>query len=429
MKKSEATTASSSSGSLWRDPQVLGACAVTCLFAIPFVLWLTSGQTSLGATIAISNASTLPLREFIHAATARARLSSSLSTRALSRPIFAKDGGLDFTLCHADLSAKDTASNINTPAKSNIDPFSPEGRNPDLYVANLVATMREGTLASLALSYSPPVPGSTSPPSVQLTSKSYSLLLNKYNTVADHALLVTDAFEPQANPLDRADVVAWYHTVDASNALGLFNSDATAGASQRHKHVQVIPLDSFWPLRPTDAVYPLPLDHMILPGIVAAAIAPPACGSFKTGRYPTHTLAQWPFRHSFAVIAGIGARHEEEREEGRECLYSKVFAAYAAVMADLGVDITSAPASATASPASVGPSSYNIVLTKHYILAVLRSRPAADLSSTSSSSSSSVTVKVNGFGFVGMLLGRDAAAVEDIKRAGPMSVLRQVTVE
>ena len=432
----------------WRDPQVLKVGAGTVIVLL--LLWTIMSQNFFGAKVSLSSSSAVPLRQAIHDATTRAHLSSSLSSRALSRPTFKRDGGLDFTLCHADLSSKDAASNINELARAipispisgssgGIDPFSPEGRNPELYVASLVVSMKDDHLSSIALDYAPaaPVAAPTAPaprqPESKARSKSYSLLLNKFNTVADHSLLVTDVFEPQTSPLDRLDVVAWYHAVNSCNAVGLFNSDSVAGASQRHKHVQVIPLDSFWPLRPTDAIYPLPLDHVILPAIIAGTLSPPSCGTLRAGLYPTHTLALWPFKHRFAVISGIGARHEEEREEGRECLYSKAFAAYSAVLADLGVDAAAAPASASASAsAAASPASYNVVLTKHYVLAVLRSRPSAGLdssSSASSSSSSSVTVKVNGFGFLGMLLGRDAAAVEEIAAAGPMSVLRQVGVE
>jgi ATP adenylyltransferase/5',5'''-P-1,P-4-tetraphosphate phosphorylase II len=74
-------------------------------------------------------------------------------------------------------------------------------------------------------------------------SPGYTAILNKFNTIRDHTLLVTDDFEPQANLLRPADLLAWYFCVNSIQGVGFYNSDKNAGASQAHKHMQFLPMD------------------------------------------------------------------------------------------------------------------------------------------------------------------------------------------
>jgi ATP adenylyltransferase len=67
------------------------------------------------------------------------------------------------------------------------------------------------------------------------------LLLNKYPVEPSHLLVITQGWQPQAGwvqPLDWAAVA----TVAAdTGGLWFFNSGATAGASQPHRHLQLLP--------------------------------------------------------------------------------------------------------------------------------------------------------------------------------------------
>ena len=73
----------------------------------------------------------------------------------------------------------------------------------------------------------------------------YALVLNKFPAFADHALLITAAAVPQARRLDRDDLDALHRCASAARGLGFYNSDASAGASQPHRHFQVVPGPSF----------------------------------------------------------------------------------------------------------------------------------------------------------------------------------------
>ncbi|MBU2965580.1 DUF4922 domain-containing protein [Amphritea sp. 2_MG-2023] len=67
-------------------------------------------------------------------------------------------------------------------------------------------------------------------------------LLNKFNVIDNHLLIVTREFEPQTNLLTVADFSAALTGLKAINGLVFFNGGVKAGASQPHKHLQLIPL-------------------------------------------------------------------------------------------------------------------------------------------------------------------------------------------
>lgn len=69
---------------------------------------------------------------------------------------------------------------------------------------------------------------------------SHKCLLNKYNVLDQHLLLVTQQFELQADVLNQADFNALYDCLSVAPALAFYNGGKTAGASQRHKHIQLI---------------------------------------------------------------------------------------------------------------------------------------------------------------------------------------------
>ncbi len=79
------------------------------------------------------------------------------------------------------------------------------------------------------------------PLQVEQLSTGHVLLLNKYPVQGEHMLLITDQWQPQKgwiHPLDWEAVT----TVSAdTGGLWFFNSHATAGASQPHRHLQLLP--------------------------------------------------------------------------------------------------------------------------------------------------------------------------------------------
>ncbi|MGN6316204.1 phosphorylase, partial [Trinickia sp.] len=121
-----------------------------------------------------------------------------------------EDGGVRFVI-------RQVSSLMNKPRadpsqsgepRPSVDPFLPY--DPDLFVADV--------------------------------SPTHVALLNKFNVIDHHLLIVTRAFEPQEALLDLADFQAWFACLGEFDGLGFYNGGREAGASQPHKHLQIVPL-------------------------------------------------------------------------------------------------------------------------------------------------------------------------------------------
>lgn len=200
-------------------------------------------------------------------------------------------------------------------------------------------------------------------------------VLNKYPVLDHHALVVTRRFEPQESVLTPGDFAAWWRCLLEYHALGFYNSGAIAGASQPHKHMQLVPL----PLAP--GPYAVPFDAWL------AGLAPDTA----LGRVP-----RAPFRHAFrwfgrhAGGASLRARADEAHR------------LYRLMLAEIGFD-----------PDAPGP--YNLLLTRRYLLLVPRLHDRYE------------AIAVNALGFAGSFFVPTPAALDVISRAGPVAVLRHVS--
>ena len=76
-------------------------------------------------------------------------------------------------------------------------------------------------------------------------TESHVCLLNKFNVVDRHVLIVTKAFESQEELISVADFYAALQCLGEMDGLVFFNGGKNAGASQPHKHLQMVPLPSF----------------------------------------------------------------------------------------------------------------------------------------------------------------------------------------
>jgi sulfate adenylyltransferase (ADP) / ATP adenylyltransferase len=77
---------------------------------------------------------------------------------------------------------------------------------------------------------------------------SHRLVLNKFAIVPEHFILATRDFKPQTHLLERGDVDAAYACVQAYHSAGqelfvFFNSGDHSGASQPHRHLQLLPIE------------------------------------------------------------------------------------------------------------------------------------------------------------------------------------------
>lgn len=78
---------------------------------------------------------------------------------------------------------------------------------------------------------------------------SHILVLNKFPVVPNHFILATKTFKEQTNLLEQGDLGAAYACLKAyrdngEELFGFFNSGKASGASQPHRHIQFLPVES-----------------------------------------------------------------------------------------------------------------------------------------------------------------------------------------
>lgn len=226
-------------------------------------------------------------------------------------------------------------------ATSNADPFLPY--DPDLFVADL--------------------------------SPTHVALLNKFNVVDHHLVMATRAFEEQTTLLTREDCAALLLCLTEIDGLGFYNAGPAAGASQRHKHLQLIPLAT------------LPDAHLPITPLLRSVRMTGATGS----------VPGFPFLHAYAPMHPGWL---DQRNDGATAL----LACYRSLRraAGLSDETPSTP--------------YNLLVTRQWLLLVPRSQEFFE------------EISINALGFAGALLVKDAAQLELLRMRGPMTALRHVAL-
>lgn len=231
------------------------------------------------------------------------------------------------------------------PSQASADPFLPY--DPDLFVADI--------------------------------SDTHVALLNKFNVIDHHLLIVTRAYEAQEALLNIDDFTAWCACLAEFDGLGFYNGGQEAGASQPHKHLQIAPL----PLDDTDMA--LPIGSLI-------DRAPPG-GDIAT-------LSALPFAHAFARLAPAA----------REAAPRMALTCYRAMIAKLAMKTT------TVDGLEHQVTPYNLLMTPRWMLLVPRSAEHVE------------GMSVNALGFAGSLFVRDAAQMQRVRELGPMTILRRAAL-
>ncbi len=206
-------------------------------------------------------------------------------------------------------------------------------------------------------------------------SSTHLAVLNKFNVITHHLLIVTRRFEHQDTLLNESDFTALWRCLGEFPSLGFYNGGAVAGASQAHKHLQLIPL----PLAATGVHIPM---------------LPLLRSSSPNGR--VGVCDRLPFRHAFVRLGP---------PVGEPGLLRKL---YWAMLEAAGLD----PVKRADDAHQCGP--YNLLATVEWMLLIPRSKEYFD------------AVSINGLGYAGSLFVKNQEQAALIKRHGPMSVLTEV---
>ena len=205
---------------------------------------------------------------------------------------------------------------------------------------------------------------------VERINDSHVVILNKYPVQASHMLLITQDWQPQTGWLSVDDWHALGRIDATTTGLWFFNSGPDAGASQPHRHLQLLP----------------------------RAAGEPICARqswFESHAAGTTSLVDDPLLRSCRVVPLTSALKGE-----------MLYRMYLTLAADLGLGDPSndhRPKGA-----------YNLLLSRRW-MAMVRRRTEGIRG-----------FSVNALGFAGSLLSTEASDREWIQRSGPEALLQAV---
>ena len=205
-------------------------------------------------------------------------------------------------------------------------------------------------------------------------SASHVCLLNKFNVVDNHILIITRDFQSQTDWITPTDFVALATCMQEIDGLAFYNAGKFAGASQPHKHLQLIPFSE------DINAFDIPIEKAI-------------ANLTFTDSEPTE-IDIFPFRHAIAQIP--------ENYDGKT-----LFEIYENLLKHLNfIDQALTPGEQT--------QPYNLLVTRRWMLVVHRCKDSYE------------GISVNSLGFAGALLVRDLPHLEFLKTLTPIQLLAKV---
>jgi ATP adenylyltransferase len=198
---------------------------------------------------------------------------------------------------------------------------------------------------------------------------SHYVLLNKFPVIPGHLLIVTRRNEGQERLLSMQDFDALLACLREVDGLVFYNGGPEAGASQAHKHLQLVPL-------------PLGME---------------GDGDVPIERVLGGRPARLPFRHAFEPVPAPASA-------------AVLHALYRELLSRVGIAAVPTP------DGEVHGAPYNLLVHRQWMLVVPRSRGCFG------------TIPVNALGYAGSLFLRSQEDLERVRAAGPMRVLRDVAI-
>ncbi len=210
-------------------------------------------------------------------------------------------------------------------------------------------------------------------------TQTHAAVLNKYFVVPGHLLIVTRAFVAQEMLLDEEDLEAAWTCLREIDSLVFYNAGTEAGASQDHRHLQLISL-------PMGAgKYRFPTEPVLLETL------------------SKKSTEAFPF---LFAVEDMSSLSEVARKDPTEAA-KKSMEIYWNLVHGLGLG------QVEQSRQQAGP--YNMLMTRDLMMIVPRSQEHAE------------GISINSLGFAGSLLVRNSTQLKKLQGIGPMSALEQVS--
>ncbi|MEO1001724.1 MAG: ATP adenylyltransferase [Cyanobacteria bacterium J06638_7] len=212
---------------------------------------------------------------------------------------------------------------------------------------------------------------------VRCLGDQHVVLLNKYPVQPGHVLLITQQWQPQSGWLRLPDWQAVARVAVDTGGLWFFNSSAAAGASQPHRHLQLLPRRREEESCPLAPLYRERLEQ------------------------PAGDPSPWPWRYA---LSSRQHGHPAAGEQDRAQELLELYRAHAALL-ELG--------DPRHDPQPRHP--YNLLFDDHWFLTVRRRREHC------------AGFSLNALGFAGYLLLTQRSDLPWLLAHGPWELLRQVT--
>ena len=198
-------------------------------------------------------------------------------------------------------------------------------------------------------------------------SDTHVCILNKFNVVDFHLLIITRIFEEQESLLTLEDFTAMWTCLGEFEGLVFYNGGKLAGASQRHKHLQIVHFSE------TD----IPISPLL-----------------KTAKLENDmgTIQEFPFLHAFTNL---------NRGESPKVTLEK----YHTLLQKMGIKPLEN---------NLQSGAYNLLITQKWMLIVPRKQEEID------------GISINSLGFAGALLVKNQQQMELVKNIKPMEILSKV---
>jgi ATP adenylyltransferase len=198
-------------------------------------------------------------------------------------------------------------------------------------------------------------------------SLTHVCILNKFNVVDYHLLIITRAFEPQESLLTLEDLTAVWACLAEFNGLVFYNGGKLAGASQPHKHLQIVPFTE--------------IDIPISPLLKTAKL-----------ENDLGTIPEFPFLHAFTTL---------KMGESAEVTLEK----YHTLLRTVGIKPLEN---------NMQSGAYNLLFTREWMLIVPRKQEEFE------------KISVNSLGFAGALLVKNQQQMQLLKNINPINLLNNV---
>lgn len=211
-------------------------------------------------------------------------------------------------------------------------------------------------------------------------SETHLCLLNKYNVVEHHLLIITRGFEAQDTWLTRQDFAALGACMAEFEGLAFYNGGTLAGASQRHKHLQIVPL-------------PFGLGEARIP------IEPEICKALAQSQGAIAQSSSFPFVHAIAPLNPQWLDSPEIAGKVGLEVYQRLLEASGLSQDDGSLQQSGA---------------YNLLITREWMFLIPRSRESFQ------------SIAINSLGFAGALLVRNPEQMQFLKEVSPLTILQNV---